>query len=145
MNGELSRRDIAEIEQGHLVLDSLKNIIPVVGFLGTVIGLSLGMIQFPEVTDIEALRSALKGFAASLSISFNTTVLALIYTIILILLTSALKEREESLVGNLDEHARLLISGLRMEMPHETAKGNSEAILKLLREINEGVRLLSRP
>lgn len=156
LNGELSRRDITEIERGHLVLDSLKNIIPVVGFLGTVLGLSLGMIQFPEVSDIDALRNALKGFAASLSIAFNTTLLALSYTIVLILLTSFLKEREEALVTKLDRDARMLISGLKLdkssngksvEKGKDLAAAVSEqtiTISQLLQEINESLQRLHK-
>lgn len=156
LNGELSRRDITEIERGHLVLDSLKNIIPVVGFLGTVLGLSLGMIQFPEVSNIDALRNALKGFAASLSVAFNTTLLALSYTIVLILLTSFLKEREEALVSGLDRDARLLISGLKLDksghgessdQSHDLAVAVSEqtaTIANLLQEINESLQRLHK-
>lgn len=119
LNEELSRRDVAEVERGHLILDSLKNIIPVIGFLGTVIGLSLGMIQFPQVTNIEALRTALKGFAASLSVAFDTTLLALGYTIVIILLTSFLRQREEVLVNKVDERARMLIGKIKVEAtPH---------------------------
>lgn len=116
LNEELSRRDMAEIEQGHSVLDSTRNLIPVLGFLGTVIGLSLGMIAFPDIQDIEKLREALKSFAASLSVAFNTTLLALVYTIIIILLASFLRQREEILVRNIDEKARTLVGKTKVEV-----------------------------
>lgn len=115
LNAELSRRDMAEVEAGHTVLNSLRNIIPVLGFLGTVIGLSFGMIKFPNISNIEALRGALKDFAASLSMGFDTTLVALGYTIIIILLTSFLRQREEQLVGKIDERARMLISRIKID------------------------------
>lgn len=115
LNEELSRRDIDEVDRGHLVLNSLRNIIPIIGFLGTVVGLSLGMTKFPEITDPAALRTALKGFAASLSVAFDTTLLALSYTIVVVLLTSFLRQREESLVSKVDERARILIGKIKVE------------------------------
>jgi biopolymer transport protein ExbB/TolQ len=115
LNAELSRRDMAEVESGHTVLNSLRNIIPVLGFLGTVIGLSFGMIKFPNLSNIEALRDALKDFAASLSVGFDTTLVALGYTIVIILLTSFLRQREEQLVTQIDERARMLIAKIKVE------------------------------
>lgn len=114
LNEELSRRDVAQIEQGHSVLNTVRSLIPVLGFLGTVIGLSLGMIAFPDIQNMELMRKALKDFAASLSVAFNTTLLALLYTIIVILMTSFLREREERLVRRIDEQARTLIGELKI-------------------------------
>ncbi len=119
LNVELLRRDIDQIERGHAILNSLKNLIPLVGYMGTVIGLSIGMVQFPDISDIDAMRMALKGFAMSLSMKFNTTLLALAYTIILILIASILKDGEESLVTELDKSARELIWRLRNDLAAE--------------------------
>ena len=120
LNEELSRRDMSEVDRGHLILDSLRSLIPVIGFLGTVIGLSMGMVKFPEVTDLDLVRSALKGLAVSLGVAFNTTLLALCYTIVIILLTSFLKQREGTLIENLDERARLLIGKMKAEIVPNT-------------------------
>jgi len=115
LNEELSRSDLANVERGHLILNSIRNIVPVVGFLGTVLGLSLGMIDFPEATNVTALRSALKGFAASLSLAFDTTLLALGYTVVITLLIAYLRGREETLVGQVDESARILLDKIKYE------------------------------
>ena len=112
LNEELSRRDSTNLERSHETLNSLKSVIPVVGFLGTVIGLSLGMLNFPDIPDVEALRIALKQFAQSLSIAFNTTLLALVYTIILILLTAMLKENERRLLEKLDNISNQLVTSI---------------------------------
>lgn len=114
LNEELSQRDSTELARGHLLLDSLKNVIPVIGFLGTVIGLSLGMLYFPDIANIDELRKALKGFAQSLGIAFNTTLLALAYTIVLIILTTVLKENERQLLEQLDELSSRFISRIKI-------------------------------
>ncbi len=126
LNEELSRRDMAEVDRGHLILDSLRNIIPIIGFLGTVIGLSLGMIKFPEITDVVVLRTALKSFAASLSVAFDTTLLALGCTVVIILLASFLRQREESLVGSVDERARILIGKIRNRVKSHASQPGEE-------------------
>jgi len=114
LNVELSTRDRNEAEQGHLILSALRNIIPITGFLGTVVGLSSGMIKFPDVNDIAVLRTALKDFAASLSVAFDTTLLALAFTIVVILLTSFLRQIEELQVSKVNDRARILIDRLKM-------------------------------
>jgi biopolymer transport protein ExbB/TolQ len=126
LNEELSRRDMGEVERGHLVLNSLRNIIPVIGFLGTVVGLALAMVDFPEVTNVEILRTALRGFSASLSVAFNTTLLALAYTVLIILLASFLKQREEALVSKVDERARALVGKIRAEGTSQSAQPAGE-------------------
>ena len=132
LNEELSRRDLAEIEQGHSILDTIRNLIPVLGFLGTVIGLSLGMVAFPDIENIELLRKALRSFAGSLSVAFNTTLLALVYTIVIILLTSFLRQREEVLVRNIDEQARNLVGKTRV--PDTSREGRASGDLSGIRD-----------
>ncbi len=139
LNEELARRDIAEVERGHSVLSTLRSLIPVLGFLGTVVGLSFGMISFPDVTNLEVMRTALKNFAASLSVAFDTTLLALTYTIIIILMTSLLRQREEVLVGKINERTRTLIAKIRMEKP-PTAAEQGEGLQALVHSFNQAVR-----
>jgi len=80
----------------------------VIGFLGTVVGLSLGLLSFPDVADVDSLRLALKAFAASLSVAFNTTLLALVYAIVLILLRALLRAAEfRALEGSAEASRRL--------------------------------------
>ncbi|MBM4287291.1 MAG: MotA/TolQ/ExbB proton channel family protein [Deltaproteobacteria bacterium] len=116
LNQELSRRDLEQIEGGYVVLNALKQLIPVLGFLGTVVGLSLGMAKFPELSEtagnFESLRTILKDLAASLSVSFDTTLLALGYTVIIVLLASFLRREEEQFVVEVDDKARHLIAKL---------------------------------
>lgn len=142
LNEELSRRDMDEVERGHLALNSLRNIIPIIGFLGTVIGLSLGMTKFPEVTDPAVLKTALKGFAASLSVAFDTTLLALGYTIVVILLTSFLRQREEALVSKVDERARILVKKVKVEItPHNSQPQKGiEQLTQIAKEVEVAVK-----
>ena len=132
LNEELSRRDMADVERGHLTLDILRNLIPVIGFLGTVVGLSFAMLAFPQVSDPLALKEALRNFAASLSVAFNTTLLALGFTIVIIMLTSYLRQREESLVSEVDSRARKLIEKIKVNPDTWQVAGDGDQKLKLM-------------
>lgn len=150
LNEELSRRDVEQVDRGHSLLNSIRQLIPVLGFLGTVLGLSLGMVQFPEVAarsgNIEILRSTLKDFAASLSVAFNTTLLALGYTIVVVIISSLLKEREESFIAEVDDMAREMVAKFKSEsVSSEKPAENIEAILSrisalLQRQLEQGIK-----
>jgi biopolymer transport protein ExbB/TolQ len=117
LNEDLSRRDHEQVERGHLFLVVLRELLPIVGFLGTVVGLSMGMMRFPEMVknlaEVESLKKALQGFAANLSVAFNTTLLALAYTVVVVILVSFLRHREESYISQIDSIARELLAKLR--------------------------------
>lgn len=145
LNEELSRRDVSDVDRGHLVLNSIRNIMPIIGFLGTVLGLSIGIVHFPDTTDVVALRSALKSFAASLSVAFDTTLLALAYTVGITLLISYLRNGEEVLVGQVDERARLLLERIKYEhqktgLTGETHMQDSTKDTEIAKDIGVAVR-----
>jgi biopolymer transport protein ExbB/TolQ len=117
LNEELSRRDLEQIERGHLLLNAMKQLIPVLGFLGTVVGLSMGMTKFPQAAaqadSVDKLRMILRDFASSLSVAFDTTLLALVYAIVLVILATILTQQEEAFIARVDEIARGLMTRFR--------------------------------
>lgn len=84
--------------------------IPILGFIGTVIGLSLAIGQFKGVMSPEAakdptlLMNSMGGVTAGLATAFDTTLLALIYSIILSLPMSSLQKLEEDNLTNVDAY-----------------------------------------
>lgn len=145
LNEVLSRRDMDQIGRSHLFLNNLRQLIPLLGFVGTVFGLSLAMLKFPEITkhagDVGHLKDALKDFAASLSVAFDTTLLALGYAILVALASSPLRRKEENLVAKIDEKTRDLISILKSEdQPGAGYEERIEAILsKLYQDFSRGM------
>jgi len=137
---------VEQVETGHLVLNALRQLIPVLGFLGTVVGLSLGMVQFPDITktggNIDALRLVLKDFAASLSVAFDTTLLALGYSVVVVLVSSILRQREESFVSEVDTKARRLINKLSpLTEPASETRSRDERLQEVLRGVEGALRL----
>jgi len=85
--------------------------IPIMGFIGTVWGISNGISHFSDamtatnsVTDVSAmLKENLPMVTSSLATAFDTTLLALLLSIPLMMLMLSLEKSEEAYLINLDE------------------------------------------
>jgi methyl-accepting chemotaxis protein len=105
-------RDQAEIDS---VIISTKNapvrffiwLIPVLGFIGTVLGVSAAIIGFSDIiqagSDFSMVKGSLGGVSTNLGVAFDTTLLALIKTAILMFVYSTLQKQEQSFLINMDE------------------------------------------
>ncbi len=97
--------------------------IPVLGFIGTVIGLSQAVGGFGRVlgvaNDMSRITTSLKGVTAGLATAFETTLLALVAALILQLIVTFLKKSEEEFLEACTEYClRRLVSRLRT-LPYE--------------------------
>ena len=105
--------------------------IPSIGFLGTVrgIGEALGLAG-------EAVAGDISGVASSLGTAFNSTWVALFVNLLLMMLSSFLNGREESLVANCKEFATRTLAHLNAlaraspDPVEPTAQGRIERPLK---------------
>ena len=85
--------------------------IPILGFIGTVYGIGESIGEFSEfIRSADSgsvggqLRSALGGVTNGLSIAFNTTFLALVGVIPIMVLASMVRKGEEGLLLNVEEY-----------------------------------------
>ena len=84
--------------------------IPILGFIGTVIGLSDAIAQFKGVMSPEAVKDptllmkSMGGVTAGLATAFDTTLLGLIYALFLTLPMSSLQKLEEDTLTNVDAY-----------------------------------------
>jgi biopolymer transport protein ExbB/TolQ len=82
--------------------------IPVLGFVGTVLGISKGVSAFSSLiqnaSDLEGLRESLKGVTYGLGQAFETTMVALCMSLILMLIMSLLQKREDQLLAAVEEY-----------------------------------------
>lgn len=78
--------------------------IPILGFVGTVLGLSTAIAGFgqADMGDMEGLSDAITSVTGGLATAFNTTLLGLILSIILIFPMSAMQKREEDCLNDID-------------------------------------------
>jgi hypothetical protein len=82
--------------------------IPILGFLGTVIGVSSAVGGFTDTlsssSDMESLKAGLKNITGGLGTSFDTTLVALSMAMILTFPVTALQKMEGDLIGEVDEY-----------------------------------------
>lgn len=78
--------------------------IPILGFVGTVLGLSVAIAGFgmADMADVEALSASITEVTGGLATAFNTTLLGLILSLILIFPMSAMQKREEDCLNDID-------------------------------------------
>lgn len=104
---DLAKTDSEFVENSYTLPKGLIWAIPVLGFIGTVLGLAQAVGGFGAVVaqgaDLEGLKNALGGVTGGLSTAFETTLIALIAALLIQLLMTLLIQKEEAF---LDEAAQ---------------------------------------
>ena len=93
--------------------------IPVLGFIGTVQGLSMAISQFTQTLqasgDISMIRLSLQGVTAGLATAFETTLIALVLALILQLWITFQQKREMSFLDECNDYCHShVVSKLRL-------------------------------
>lgn len=82
--------------------------IPVLGFVGTVIGISNGVQSFSSLvqnaSDLDGLRESLKGVTYGLGQAFETTMIALCMSLVLMFVMSVMQRWEDALLASIDDY-----------------------------------------
>lgn len=93
--------------------------IPVLGFIGTVMGLSSAIGNFGDVIQasdqVSNIRNSLQDVTSGLSVAFDTTLIGLVAALSIQLLLAALKKQEEHFLDECKEYCHAnIISKLRL-------------------------------
>lgn len=99
------------LDSSYTVLRFLIWVIPILGFIGTVVGIGIAVNKFadviPSVSEIEkamtSLRAGLGQVTTGLGTAFNTTLVGLLLVTPLMLMTSWLRKLEEHLLAQIDQ------------------------------------------
>jgi biopolymer transport protein ExbB/TolQ len=116
--------DEAAIESSYTIVRGLIWAIPVLGFIGTVIGLSQAIGAFGSVlattAEINALKPALQSVTAGLATAFETTLHALVAALGVQMILVMLKRTEEQMLDDFMEYCqRRIVNRLRL---HEVSR-----------------------
>lgn len=116
---DLEKNDVEFIENSYTLPKGLIWAIPVLGFIGTVLGLSQAVGGFGAVVsggdDLDALKGALGGVTGGLSTAFETTLIALVVALIIQLLMTLLQQKEEEFLAECSSYCyKNLTSRLKM-------------------------------
>ncbi len=115
-----AENDENHAESSYGILTGIVWVIPILGFIGTVIGLSGAIGGFGTVlgadATVESLRSALAPVTSNLGIAFDTTFVALIFAMVIQLLVTVLRKKEDQFLDACRDYAHVnVISKLRMK------------------------------
>lgn len=119
-----AEHDESIMESSYSLLRGLIWAIPVLGFIGTVLGLSEAIGGFGNVLattgDMNTISNSLKGVTAGLSIAFDTTLIALVAALVIQIWTTFSHKSEEEFLDNCTEYCQLnIVNRLRL-MPFHT-------------------------
>lgn len=102
-----SARDQAASDSSYSLSRALMWAIPILGFIGTVNGLGQAVAGFGVLggaADVGAIKEAIGKVTLGLGVAFDTTLLALILTTLLMFPLTAFQRREENLFGEIDNY-----------------------------------------
>jgi len=114
-----AENDEDQVASSYTLLNGLVWAIPVLGFIGTVQGLSMAIGQFTKTLqgagDISAIRTSLQGVTNGLATAFETTLIALIFALILQLWITFQQKREMSFLDECNDYCHShVVSKLRL-------------------------------
>ena len=118
-----AENDESSMETSYAILGGFVWAIPVLGFIGTVLGLSVAIGGFGDVlqsaSDISEITEKLQGVTGGLKTAFETTLEALVAALIIQLILTFLKKDEQVFLDNCSEYCvRNVVNKLRI-MPFE--------------------------
>lgn len=125
----LAANDESSMETSYALLQGFVWAIPVLGFIGTVQGLSQAVGGFGTVlassSELNQIKDALREVTAGLAIAFETTMQGLVAALVIQLLMTALKKTEEEFLDACQEYCSRNIVGRLRLMPYEPGRETS--------------------
>lgn len=118
-----SEIDANAVQSSYTLLNVFIWAIPILGFIGTVIGISAAVRSFSgsleQAQDISVLKDSLNNVTGGLATAFDTTLIALVMSMLVMFPSSSMQKSEEDLLNWVDEYC-------------------NENLLKRLNDGNEG-------
>ena len=114
-----AENDEDQVASSYTVVNGLVWAIPVLGFIGTVLGLSLAIGRFTATLqaagDLSLIRASLQGVTGGLATAFESTLVALTFTLILQLFITFQQKREMAFLDECNDYCHShIVSKLRL-------------------------------
>ena len=121
-----AERDEASVQTSFATVTGFVWSIPVLGFIGTVVGLSIAIGGFAEVlnaaSDTSQIVNALKGVTGGLGTAFDTTLEGLVAALIIQLFITRQRRKEEEFLDACSEYCTRHIVGKLRILPFERTR-----------------------
>jgi biopolymer transport protein ExbB/TolQ len=114
-----AENDEDQVASSYTVVNGLVWAIPVLGFIGTVLGLSLAIGRFTATLqaagDLTLIRASLQGVTGGLATAFESTLVALTFTLLLQLVITFQQKREMAFLDECNDYCHShVVSKLRL-------------------------------
>jgi hypothetical protein len=110
-----SENDEAQVAASYVIIQGMAWAIPVLGFIGTVVGLSRAIGAFgltlQREGDIQGIKESLTFVTSGLATAFDTTLVALVLALVLQLLISMLQSSEADWLDACNEYCTRKVTG----------------------------------
>lgn len=141
-----SRADEGRVDASYGLVRVFVWAVPTLGFIGTVIGIGAAVAGFSDTLEaassLEGMKESIGLVTGGLGVAFDTTLLALVMSILIMFPASAVQRIEETFLGEVDDYcAENLIPKLRDE---STAAADDAAIAALASRLIESMRANER-
>ena len=122
-----SEIDATMVDSSYVLIKVFIWAIPILGFIGTVLGISDAVSSFGgemgAAADIEVIKEQLGQVTGGLSEAFDTTLVSLIFSLWVMFPTSVMQKNEEDLLNKVDEYCNEYFLK-RLREPHQMHKQN---------------------
>lgn len=130
-----AQNDEDQVASSYTVVNGLVWAIPVLGFIGTVLGLSLAIGRFTQTLqaagDLTLIRASLQGVTGGLATAFESTLVALTFTLILQLVITFQQKREMAFLDECNDYCHShIVSKLRLADRQQTPPAQISAPVK---------------
>jgi biopolymer transport protein ExbB/TolQ len=103
-----SRSDEIRVDASYSLVRVFVWVVPTLGFIGTVIGIGSAVGGFSETLEaassLDAMKESIGSVTSGLGVAFDTTLLALVMSIVIMFPANAVQRIEEGLLGAVDEY-----------------------------------------
>lgn len=115
---------------------------PMMGFLGTVMGITLALARLSPESLVNQPTQAMEGLLGGLSIAFDTTALALVLSIVLMFVMFLVHQSESRLLREVDQHAHQQLAG-RFRLQSHLAEPVGGALLQVSSRLEKSLAQLA--
>ena len=141
-----SRADESRVDASYGLVRVFVWAVPTLGFIGTVIGIGAAVAGFSETLEaassLDGMKESIGLVTGGLGVAFDTTLLALVMSILIMFPASAVQRREEAFLAEVDDYcAEHLIPRLRDE---STVHADEAAIAALARRLVDSMQASER-
>ena len=138
----LSDVDAERSHDGYALVRMIVWATPMLGFLGTVIGITMALGNLSPEALVDAPKDAMQGLLAGLSVAFDTTALALSLSIVLMFVQYIVREVETQLLGLVDRRAEDELMG-RFQMMGSSKDPSVSAVRHMSERVLDSVKQLT--